>query len=84
MRVGYNRNFGRFLQLRPYLPDNTGSRSISKVKLVRALLILWLQTTWEHRGAVVFARSRYTLDAFLSCCIVPSTLFLHIIPAIGS
>jgi len=24
------------------------------------------------------------LDAFLSCCIVPSTLFLHIIPAIGS
>jgi hypothetical protein len=50
----YNRIFGAFLQLRPYLPENTGSRSISKVKLVRAPLILQFVRMWEHRGVVVF------------------------------
>src|SRR5436190_723866 len=43
-----------YVQLRPYLVDHTGSRSISKVKLRRALLVLRLETTWEHQGAVVF------------------------------
>ena len=47
-------NFAHIIQLRPYLVDRTGSRSISKVKLRRALLILRLETTWEHGGAVVF------------------------------
>ena len=50
---GYNGYFSNFLQLLPYLVDHTGSRSISKVKLRRALLVLRLETSWEHRGAVV-------------------------------
>src|SRR5271155_2189926 len=41
-------------QLRPYLPENTRSRSIPEVKLVRALLVLRFVRTWESRGAVVF------------------------------
>ena len=52
--MGYNRKSQLLYQLRPYLVDHTGSRSISKVKLRRALLVLRLETTWEHRGAVVF------------------------------
>src|SRR5438552_14669647 len=50
----YGRLFSLDLQLRPYLVDRTVSRSISKVKLRRALLVLRLETTWEHQGAVVF------------------------------
>ena len=41
-------------QLRPYLPENTGSRPISEVKPERASLVLWFERTWESRGAVVF------------------------------
>jgi hypothetical protein len=44
-------------QLRPYLADNTGSRSISKVKLPRAPLVLRFVRTWESAGAVVFLYS---------------------------
>src|SRR5271155_5407589 len=53
-------------QLRPYLPENTRSRSIPEVKLVRALLVLRFVRTWESRGAVVF------VDPF-------SPSFLHIL-----
>jgi hypothetical protein len=43
------------LQLRPYLPENTGSRPISEVKPERASLVLRFERTWESRGAVVFS-----------------------------
>ena len=41
-------------QARPYLAENTGSRSISKVKLLRAHIVLWLVITREVSGAVLF------------------------------
>ena len=47
-------HFNIIFLLWPYLPENTGSRLISKVKLARAQLVLWLVTTWESLGAVVF------------------------------
>jgi hypothetical protein len=44
----------KHLQLRPYLPGNTGSRSISKVKQARAAPVLQRVSMWEFGGAVVF------------------------------
>jgi hypothetical protein len=46
-------------QLRPYLPVSTGSRPISAVKVVRALLVLQCESMWEHQGAVVFTFSPF-------------------------
>jgi hypothetical protein len=43
-----------YFQLRPYLLESTGSRPISKVKLVRAALVLQCESMWESAGAVVF------------------------------
>ena len=60
-------------QLRPYLPENTRSRSIPEVKLVRALLVLRFVRTWESRGAVVF------VDSFTP--FLHFTTFLHISPS---
>jgi hypothetical protein len=51
--VGYKPIFLYDPQLRPYLPESTGSRSISAVKLVRALLVLQCESMWESQGAVV-------------------------------
>jgi hypothetical protein len=36
------------VQLRPYTPESTGSRLISKVKLVMAQSVLWWGTTREY------------------------------------
>jgi hypothetical protein len=41
-------------QVRPYLVESTGSRSISKVKLPRAPLVLRSVTSRESVGAVLF------------------------------
>jgi hypothetical protein len=41
-------------QLRPYLVECTGSRLLSKVKLLRAASVLWSVMMWESVGAVVF------------------------------
>ena len=35
------------LRIRPYIAESTGSRPISKVKLLMARLVLWWETTWE-------------------------------------
>lgn len=37
-----------FPVLQPHVPESTGSRLISKVKLVTAQSVLWWVTTWEY------------------------------------
>ena len=43
----YNLHAFRYTYLRPYQARSTASRSICKVKLLRALSVLWWGTTWE-------------------------------------
>ena len=44
-------------QLRPYTLENTGSRPISKVKLVMAQSVLWWGTTREYWVLKFFAEA---------------------------
>ena len=45
--VFYKTRWQLCFRIRPYIVESTGSRPISKVKLLMARLVLWWETTWE-------------------------------------
>ena len=56
---GHNGKFYKTYQLRPYLPESTGSRLISEVKPVRALLVLWFGDNMGTPGCRSFFFYRF-------------------------
>ena len=61
--------YNNIVQLRPYAPESTGSRPISKVKLVTASSVLWWGTTREY-GVLKFF-------IFLNCSVTSLSAFIY-------
>lgn len=63
-----------YCRIRPYIAESTGSRPISKVKLLMARLVLWWETTWESLVLYFFLFLSLYLSflslVMLYCCAV--------------
>ena len=64
---------------RPYHVGTTGSRSITKVKLCRARLVLGWVTAWEHRVLLVSFFSSHVFYHYLLIFIILYTISYTII-----